>query len=189
MAPYYNKPNAEGLYQHFKAVAECSPIPVVLYNVPSRTGVNITAETTLKLARECENIIGIKEASGNLNQVAYIIKDAPETFFVISGDDNLALPIIALGGDGVISVSANAFAADVCEMIHAALDDNMVIARSKYYKLLVATDAIFAEGNPCGVKCALSLKNISTDTVRLPLVKASDNIKNKLQQEIEKYKI
>lgn len=189
VTPYYNKPTNEGLYQHFKLVAEKSPVPVIVYNVPSRTGVNMSAQTTLRLANTCPNIIGIKEASGNINQAAYIIKDAPETFFVISGDDNLTLPMIALGADGVISVAANAFASDFCQMVNAALNDDMVIARSKYYKLLAATDTLFEEGNPAGVKCALSIKKITTGAVRLPLVKASDNVKNKLQQEINKYKI
>ncbi len=189
VAPYYNKPGQEGIFMHYKMVSEASPVPVIIYNVPSRTGVNITAQTTIRLANECSNIIATKEASGDLSQIAHIIKDAPESFSVISGDDNLTLPIIALGGDGVISVSANAFAKDFCQMVKAAMNEDMVICRSKYYKLLVANDALFAEGNPVGVKCALAIKNIALPYVRLPLVEASENLKTRLNVQIEKYKI
>ena len=189
VAPYYNKPTQEGIYQHYKCISEASTTPIMIYNVPSRTGVNISTETTLRLARDFKNIIGTKEASGDLNQIAAIIKDAPESFLVISGDDNLTLPVIALGGDGVISVSANVFTHDFCQMVNAAMDENLVISRSKYYKLFEANNALFAEGNPAGVKSALSIKGITSPCVRLPLIKASENLKNRLNEEIEKYKI
>lgn len=118
VAPYYNKPSQEGIYQHYKAIAGVSPRPVVMYNIPGRTGVNMTAETTLRLARECKNIIAVKEASGNLSQMAYILRDRPEGFLVISGDDNLTLPLMAMGGDGVISVAVNAYPGKFCRMVH-----------------------------------------------------------------------
>ncbi|MFI3315247.1 MAG: 4-hydroxy-tetrahydrodipicolinate synthase [Rikenellaceae bacterium] len=189
VTPFYNKPSQEGIYGHYKAVSEVSPVPIILYNVPSRTGVNMSAATALRLANEFDNIIAIKEASGNLCQAAYIIKDAPAEFYVISGDDNLSVPMIALGGDGVISVAANAFASDFCDAIHYALDGEDVLARSKYYKLLEATDLLLAEGNPVGVKAALSVKKITSNLVRLPLVAASPQLTEKIQNEIEKYKI
>ena len=189
VAPYYNKPTQEGIYQHYKCISEASPIPIIVYNVPSRTGVTISAETTLRLAHDFKNIVATKEASGDLNLIAAIIKDAPESFFIISGDDNLTLPIIALGGDGVISVSANVFTKDYCQMVNAAMEENLVVCRSKYYKLFDANNALFAEGNPAGVKSALSIKKITTSCVRLPLIKASENLKNRLNDEIEKYKL
>ncbi|MFI3322958.1 MAG: 4-hydroxy-tetrahydrodipicolinate synthase [Rikenellaceae bacterium] len=189
VTPFYNKPTNDGIYAHYKAISEVSPLPIVLYNVPSRTGVNMSAQTTIRLAEECENIIAVKEASGSLNQAAYIIKNAPERFIVISGDDNLTVPMISIGAEGVISVAANVFAKDFCEAIDYALNDESVLCRSKYFKLLKATDLLFAEGNPAGVKCALSIKGITSDVVRLPLVKASESLREQLIYEIENYKL
>lgn len=188
VTPYYNKPSQEGMYQHYMAVAEASSVPIMLYNVPGRTGVNMSAETTLRLA-ECENIMGIKEASGNLSQIGYILRDRPEGFLVISGDDNQTLPITALGGDGVISVSANAFTRVFCEMTHAALNEDFRHARELNFRLTEATDELFADGNPAGIKAALTIKGIMDNNLRLPLVKANDKVCAKLGELITKYDI
>lgn len=189
VTPYYNKPSQEGIYQHYKAVAEASPVPVVLYNVPGRTGVNMTACTTLRLAHDFKNIIAVKEASGNLSQAAYILRDRPEGFLVISGDDNCALPMMSMGGNGVISVAANAFAAKFCKMVHLAEDGNFPAAATLHLELTEATDLLFAEGNPVGVKAALTIKGIIPNNLRLPLVKASDELCGKLKVQIEKYSL
>lgn len=149
VAPYYNKPSQEGIYQHYKAIAGVSPRPVVMYNIPGRTGVNMTAETTLRLARECKNIIAVKEASGNLSQMAYILRDRPEGFLVISGDDNLTLPLMAMGGDGVISVAVNAYPGKFCRMVHLLQQGDTAAAAGLHLEMMEATDALFAEGNPC----------------------------------------
>lgn len=187
VTPYYNKPSQEGIYQHYKAIAESSPLPIVLYNVPGRTGVNMSASTTLRLAHEFKNIIAIKEASGSLNQVAYILRDRPEGFKVISGDDNLAFAVIAQGGDGVISVAANSFPVKFSTMIHAALKGDYKSAQSGFMSLLEATDLLFAEGNPTGVKAALAVKGIMGNYLRLPLVSSSDELYSKIKSQIEKY--
>ena len=173
VSPYYNKPNQRGIYQHYKAIAEVCPLPVILYNVPGRTASNITAETTLKLARDFRNIIGIKEASGNMEQIMKIIKYKPKDFLVISGDDLLTLPILACGGDGVISVVANAYPRDFSEMTRQALDGNMAAAQKLHYKLTDIIEQMFADGNPAGVKAFLELLKLSSSTVRLPLVKVN----------------
>ncbi|MEW6467589.1 MAG: 4-hydroxy-tetrahydrodipicolinate synthase [Bacteroidota bacterium] len=173
VSPYYNKPNQRGIYQHYKAIAEVCPLPVILYNVPGRTASNITAETTLKLARDFRNIIAIKEASGNMEQIMKIIKYKPKDFLVISGDDLLTLPILACGGDGVISVVANAYPRDFSEMTRQALDGNMAAAQKLHYKLTDIIEQMFADGNPAGVKAFLELLKLSSSTVRLPLVKVN----------------
>ncbi len=189
VSPYYNKPSQNGIYAHYKAIAEASPLPVILYNVPGRTGSNISAATTLRLAHDFSNIIGIKEASGNLFQSAYILRDRPENFLVISGEDNLATSIIGLGGDGVISVAAGAFPKTFCDMIHAALDNKPEIARVHYMKLLEATDALFEDGNPAGVKAALHCKGLIENKLRLPLVPVCEKVYAKIQTQIEKYSL
>lgn len=185
VAPYYNKPTQEGLFQHYKAVSEASAKPILLYNVPGRTGSNMTADTTIRLAKECPNICGIKEASGNLEQIMQIIRQKPEHFLVISGDDALTLPIIASGGDGVISVVANAFPREFTAMVHAALAGNFVLARQYHYQLLEFARLIFAEGNPAGVKAALKIIGICDETVRLPLMNVSPALFGSIEREVK----
>ena len=188
VSPYYNKPSQEGIYQHYKAIAEASALPIILYNVPGRTNSNITAETTLRLANDLENIIGIKEASGNMGQIMRIIKYKPKDFCVISGDDAITLPILASGGDGVISVVANAFPKDFSEMVRLGLKGNFTEARKLHYKLTDITDLLFADGNPGGIKAALEILGIGSNILRLPLVPVNKRIYTMLQEEIKKYK-
>jgi len=187
VCPAYNRPNQEGLYQHFKAVAKASPLPVILYNVPSRTSCNITDETTLRLAHDYKNIIGIKEASGNFAQVMNIIKNRPKNFKVISGDDLITLPLIASGGDGVISVVANAYPKDFSEMTRQALSGNYNEARRLHYKLTTITNLLFADGSPAGVKAALEILGICKAHVRLPLVNINKKVHSALAEEMKKY--
>ena len=182
VAPYYNKPNQRGLAQHFKQIAETSPVPVIIYNVPGRTGVNIAADTTLQLAQECPNIIGIKEASGNIAQVMQILKDKPDKFFVISGDDSLTYPMITLGASGVISVIANAFPKEMSSMVRFALKGDLKKALPLHYKMLPLMNAIFEEGNPSGIKALLEIQGKIVNTLRMPLVKVSKPLYNKLSQ-------
>ncbi len=178
--PTYNKPSQEGIYQHYKAIAAASPLPVILYNVPARTGSNMTAETTLRLAA-LPNIAGIKEASGNLVQCMHILRNRPEDFLVVSGDDHLALPLIACGMDGVISVTANCFAKDIASMIRHALNNEYEAARALHYKCLEGNDLLFAENNPAGVKAFLSEMGLIENELRLPLVRLSDELHNKVK--------
>ena len=187
VSPYYNKPNQRGIYQHYKAIAEASPIPVVLYNVPGRTSSNITSETTIKLAEEFSNIVAIKEASGNLEQCMRIIKHKPKDFMVISGDDNLTLPILACGGDGVISVVANAFPKDFSEMVRQILAGNLEDARKLHYKLTDITEQLFSHGNPAGIKAVLELMDICQANLRLPLVKVNKATQNALTEMVKLY--
>jgi 4-hydroxy-tetrahydrodipicolinate synthase len=185
VSPYYNKPSQKGLYQHYKMIANRSPVPVILYNVPGRTSSNITADTTLRLAYDIDNIIGIKEASGDLVQCMEIIKNKPEGFLVISGDDALTLPLIALGADGVISVVANIFPKDFSGLVSNALRGNMKLAREYHYKLINVIETLFIEGNPAGVKAALEIMNESEANLRLPLTQVSRATYNKLARMIE----
>ena len=180
VTPYYNKPNQRGLLQHYHDIAEASPVPVIIYNVPGRTGVNLTADTTLVLAHDCPNIIGIKEASGNVQQVMEILRRRPSGFRVISGDDALTLPLIALGADGVISVIANALPKETSDMVHLALKGDLKKALPLHYRLLPLMNAIFEEGNPTGIKALLEAEGLITNILRLPLVKASKTLTNKL---------
>ena len=182
VSPYYNKPSQEGIYQHYKAIAKASPLPIILYNVPGRTASNITAETTLRLANEFKNIIAIKEASGNIEQCMKIIKYRPDNFLIISGDDNLTLPLIASGADGVISVVANAYPKDYSDMVRSALFHDFKTAQKLHYKLMEITEQLFADGNPGGVKVVLAQKKITQTTVRLPLVEPNDTVKAKLKK-------
>lgn len=188
VTPYYNKPNQKGLYYHYKALASNAPIPIILYNVPGRTCVNMSAETTLKLAHEFKNIIGIKEASGNLNQIMSILKDKPKDFMLISGDDSLTDSIVALGGAGVISVTANAYPAEFHNLVKAGLDKNFEKAHLINNSLLEFMEAIFEDGNPAGIKAALSLMGIMKNNLRLPLVKANVPTFNKIKTFVEEYK-
>lgn len=187
VSPYYNKPSQEGIYQHYKAISKASKLPIILYNVPGRTSSNISAETTLRLAKDFKNIVAIKEASGNLAQCMQIINGRPKNFLVISGDDNLTLPIIACGGDGVISVVANAYPKDFSDMVRAALGDDLDTARKLHYKLMDFTDLLFADGNPGGIKCALSAMKITETYVRLPLVEPNDKVKQKIKEFVKKH--
>jgi 4-hydroxy-tetrahydrodipicolinate synthase len=179
VGPYYNKPTQEGYYQHFKAVAEATDLPVVLYNVPGRTGSNISAQTTLRLA-EVPNIGAVKEASGDLSQIMAIIQDRPDGFLVLSGDDAMTLPMLALGADGIISVVANETPALLKEMVTAAFSNNWEKARDLHYKLLPLMEINFIESNPIPVKTAVALMGKIEDNFRLPLVKMTDENKNKL---------
>ncbi len=185
VSPYYNKPTQEGIYQHFKTISEASPVQIILYNVPGRTSSNISASTTLRLARDFDNIIGIKEASGDLEQVMKIINERPEGFHVISGDDNLTLPIIACGGDGVISVSGQGFPSVFTQMVRDALNGNIESARKGHYKVFEITKMLFAEGNPGGIKAALAHKGICGEAMRQPLWKISDDLRSAIQKEID----
>lgn len=180
VTPYYNKPNQRGLLAHYRSVAEASPVPVVMYNVPGRTGVNIAAETALAIAAECPNVIGIKEASGNISQVMEILRNRPQGFRVISGDDALTYPLLALGADGVISVIANALPKETSDMVHLALKGDFKRALPIHYRLLPLMHAIFDEGNPTGIKALLEAQGRITNILRLPLVKASKQLTNKL---------
>lgn len=181
VAPYYNKPNQKGLYAHYKAIAEASNTPIILYNVPGRCGVNMTAETTLQLANDFSNIIGIKEASGNMAQCMDILANKPQGFTVVSGEDALVLPMIALGAQGVISVAANAYPNIMSELVTHSLKSNMKKARAVHEKLLPFSNAIFDEGNPTGIKAALEIMGICQNNLRLPLVKSSKQLYSKLQ--------
>lgn len=183
VAPYYNKPNQEGLYQHFSAVAAVTNLPIILYNVPGRTGSNINAETVCRLASDFEGtIVGIKEASGDFNQIMQILHHKPEDFLVISGDDAIALPMIALGGSGIISVLGNAYPAMVSTMVASALKGSMEKAREIHYQLLPLMNAIFKEGNPTGIKAVLEIQGHIVNMLRLPLVCASDSLYKQIKQ-------
>lgn len=185
VCPYYNKPQQKGLYNHYKAIAGSCPVPVILYNVPGRTSMNISAETTLKLASDFSNIIGIKEASGNLLQCMDILKDRPQGFLVISGDDALTLPMMALGADGVISVVANAFPQQFSEMVNLCLKGKFSKAKNLHFDLLRFTNALFMDGNPSGVKAAMEIIGLCKSNVRLPLVKVNKNVHSLIAEQIE----
>jgi len=188
VAPYYNKPSQRGLIQHFKAIATTSPVPVILYNVPGRTCSNISSETCLQLAGECENIVGIKEASGDLAQIMRIIKGKSDNFLVISGDDMMTVPIIALGGSGVISVLANVYPAATSELVANSLKSNFKAAREIQLRFLEMTDLLFIEGNPAGAKAMLTIMGLCQNNLRLPLVPVTRPIYTRIQKAIEEIK-
>jgi len=188
VAPYYNRPNQRGLFEHFKAIATSSSVPIIMYNVPGRTCSNITSETCLKLANECENIVAVKEASGDIAQIMRIIKGKPDNFSVISGDDMLTIPVIASGGSGVISVLANAFPAATCELVSNALKSNYKSARELQLRYLEIIELLFIEGNPAGVKAMLSIMNLCQNYLRLPLVPVTRTIYTRIQKAIEEVK-
>jgi len=185
VTPYYNKPTQRGLFQHFKEIATCSPIPVIIYNVPGRTSSNLAAETCLELAYACENIVAVKEASGDLSQMMKIIKGKPENFNVISGDDMLTIPVISAGGSGVISVLANAFPSQCTELVNQSLKNNFKAAREIQFRFLEMIELLFTEGNPAGVKDILSIMNICHNYVRLPLVSVSRPLHTRIQKAVE----
>ncbi|MBX2982816.1 MAG: 4-hydroxy-tetrahydrodipicolinate synthase [Flavobacteriales bacterium] len=182
VSPYYNKPTQEGIYQHYKALAQVSLRPIILYNVPGRTMSNIAAETTLRLARDFKNIIAIKEASGNLDQVGLILKHRPEDFLVISGDDALTLPILALGGDGVISVVGNGLPEEFARLVHAALKGDFQTAQKEHLNLIELITLLFVEGNPGGIKEVLKALGLCDVHMRLPLVPVSEGTAKKIYQ-------
>jgi 4-hydroxy-tetrahydrodipicolinate synthase len=183
-SPHYNKPTQQGIIEHFKALAKVSTRPIILYNVPGRTASNMTADTTIELSH-VDNIIAVKEASGDINQVMQIIDKANQDFIVLSGEDALTMPIVALGGHGVISVVANAFPNEFSHMIQATKENNLDKARSKHYQLLDLINLLFAEGNPAGIKYCLKQLNICENVLRLPLVPISSQLEKRLQEEIQ----
>lgn len=185
-SPYYNKPSQEGIFQHYKNIADASPVPVILYNVPGRTGSNITAETTLRLAREVKNIAGIKEASGNMVQCMHILRDRPEDFLVVSGDDHITLPLIGCGMDGVISVAANCFPNDFSNMVRLCLQGDFASARPLHYKCLEGNDLLFAENNPAGAKAFLYEMGLIENVLRLPVVPLSNAVHQKVKTYLNK---
>jgi len=186
VSPYYNKPTQEGIYQHYKAVATASPLPIILYNVPGRTGSNITAQTTLRLANDFSNIIAIKEASGNFAQFSEILRDKPAEFLLISGDDPVTLPMMSLGAAGIISVIGNALPKKVATLAKLCAEGNYTEARSIHNELLDITDLCFIEGNPAGVKYILQELGIGKDQLRLPLVPVSEKIQAAIKEELKK---
>lgn len=187
-APYYNKPSQEGLYEHYKVVGNASPKPVILYNVPGRTGRNMTTATTIKLANEVENIKGIKEASGDLQQCMEIVKNAPADFLVVSGDDNLILPQIACGMQGVITVAGNCFPKQFSDLVRLALDNNFDAARKIHYSLLDAYGMLFAENNPAGVKAFLYEMKLIENVLRLPVTPVSKGLHDKIHNFVKNNK-
>lgn len=188
VSPYYNKPTQEGIYRHYMAISEVAPLPVILYNVPARTGSNVQAATVLRLARESSKFVAMKEASGDIRQCMEIIRQAPEGFALLSGDDNMTLPLIACGAQGVISVIGQAVPSVFTSMVRAALANDMEQARRDHYALVELTDLIFAQGNPAGIKTALDVLGITGDTLRLPLVQVDAALREKIQQACSPYR-
>ena len=182
VSPYYNKPTQEGIYQHYKAVCGSTDAPVILYNVPGRTGSNVLAETTLRVAHDCPNAVAMKEASGNLEQAMAIVQGAPDGFEVLSGDDNLTLPLIASGATGVISVSGQAYPGLFSQMVRDARSGHLDRARTAHYALFRFTQLLFAEGNPGGIKAALAQLEVMENQLRLPLVPVSSSLQGELRK-------
>ncbi|RPD99873.1 4-hydroxy-tetrahydrodipicolinate synthase [Aureibaculum marinum] len=187
VSPYYNKPSQEGIYQHFKAIAEVSPKPLIIYNVPSRTGANMLPETVIRLASDCSNIIGVKEATGCMTQALKLLQNKPENFLVLSGDDMVALPMVLTGGAGVISVIGQGIPSDFSKMIKLALDGKTKEASAIHFKLMDSIEYIFEEGNPTGIKAFLNKRGICEQYVRLPLVEASFELQEKISNFIDSY--
>lgn len=188
VVPPYNKPSQEGLFCHFKAIAEASSLPVILYNVPGRTGVNMTADTTLRLAREVHGIIGIKEASGNIHQIQRLLREKPEDFTVLSGDDGMTYPLMTLGAQGVISVLGNAYPKEFSEMVHLCLEGNYIEAVDYHYKFREIIRLLFADGNPAGVKCVMHDMGLIENVLRLPLVPVCENTASEILHWVNKLK-
>lgn len=188
VSPYYNKPQQKGIFYHYKAVASICPVPVIIYNVPGRTSSNITSETTLRIAREIPNVIGVKEASHDLAQCARIIKDKPADFLVISGNDDIAMPFMSLGGDGVISVIANAFPMEFSQMVRFCLEDRFTDAREIHNRFFDVIEGIYADGSPSGIKAVLSIQGFCQNALRLPLVKINKALNNQLSQLLSEMK-
>lgn len=186
VVPYYNKPTQEGIYQHYMAIAKKSPVPIVLYNIPGRTGINMTAQTTIRLAKASEKIVATKEASGNLSEISKILRDRPNGFLVISGDDASIVPIASIGGDGVISVAANIFPKKIKELTDACLNGNYGLASKLHLKYLGLFEKLFAEGNPGGIKAALHSINKIENQFRLPMVPVTEKTYTTIQEEVKK---
>ena len=181
VSPYYSKPTQEGLYQHFKTISEASPVPIILYNVPGRTAKNMEVETTLRLARDFKNVVAVKEAGNNMSQYLQLLRDKPEDFMIISGDDDLVLGVTLAGGSGVISVIGQAFPKEFSSMIRLGLEGKPKEAYSLHFRLMEIIDLIFSENNPAGIKAVLEAKNLCQDSVRLPLVPATKELKAKIE--------
>ena len=188
VTPYYNKPSQEGLFQHYKMISEASPRPIILYNVPGRTGVNMTAETTLRIASTCENVIAIKEASGNMSQMDEIIKRKPSDFMVISGDDGVTFPLITLGAVGVISVIGNAFPNEFSRMVRLALEGRYDQALQIHHRFTELFNLLFVDGNPAGVKCVLNAMGFIENELRLPLVPTRITTNDKIRRVLDSFK-
>ena len=188
VVPYYNKPQQEGIKAHFKAIADISRVPVILYNVPGRTSQNMSAKTCLELAKH-HNIVAVKEASGDMQQVMEILRDKPDNFTVLSGDDALTMPLIALGADGVISVAANAYTRDFSDMVKLQRAGETAKARALHYKMLELTNLLFEDGNPAGVKALLNLMGLCEDVLRLPLVSMRSDLKKRMKDIISQNQI
>ena len=188
VTPYYNKPNQKGLYYHYKTLANATDLPIILYNVPSRTAINLNADTTVKLAHDFPNIVGIKEASGDMVQIMNILKDKPKSFMVISGDDALTYNMIGAGASGVISVTANAYPKEFSTMVKAALNHDWELSRLLNFSLLEFMEAIFEDGNPAGIKSALSTMGIIKHHLRLPMVKVNVQTANRIKQFVDDFK-
>ncbi len=184
VVPYYNKPTQAGMYAHFKAIAESTELPIILYNVPGRTGVNMLPETTLRLATDCKNVVGIKEASGNMEQIENILRNRPEGFKVFSGDDGITLPLIKNGADGVISVIGNAYAEEFAQLVHLAHAGNFAEAGLIDNRLSELYRLIFVDGNPAGIKCLMELRGMLQNVLRLPLVPATLATRDKIAAQL-----
>jgi len=182
VSPYYNKPNQEGLFQHYKALDAATPLPIIMYNVPGRTGMNVSADTTIRIARECKNIFATKEASGNFDQINQIIKYKPAEFMVISGDDPITLPMIAAGAEGLISVVANAYPKEYAEMVRLCMDGKFAEAQQLHYKYTDIIASMFTEGSPSGVKAYLSEMGLCKNTFRMPVWPVSDKHMEKIRE-------
>ncbi|MEP1487281.1 MAG: 4-hydroxy-tetrahydrodipicolinate synthase [Algibacter sp.] len=187
VSPYYSKPTQEGMYQHFKAISEASPIDIILYNVPGRTAKNMDVDTTLRLANDFKNIIAVKEAGNNMSQYLQLIKNKPEDFLIISGDDDLALPVALAGGSGVISVIGQAFPKEFSNMIRLGLEGETKAAFNIHYNLMDVVDYIFEENNPAGIKAVFESISLCADTVRLPVVPASNELKEKINSFVKNF--
>ncbi len=185
VSPYYNKPTQHGIIEHYKYIAACTDLPIILYNVPGRTGSNMLAETTLELAK-IDNIVAMKEASGNMEQIMELVRLKPAGFDILSGDDAITMPLIAVGVSGVISVVANAFPEKFNKMVHASLNENLKEARKEHYDLLPITKMLFEEGNPAGVKVALEYRNVMHANLRLPLQPVSNGLKERIIAETKR---
>jgi 4-hydroxy-tetrahydrodipicolinate synthase len=185
VSPYYNKPIQNGIIEHYKYIASCTALPIILYNVPGRTGSNMLPETTLELAK-IDNIVAMKEASGSMEQIMELIRLCPPDFGILSGDDAITMPLIAAGADGVISVVANAFPKRFSTMVHASQAGDLILARSEHYALLPITKQFFEEGNPGGVKVSLTKQGIMKETMRLPLMPVSEGLRQRIQAETAK---
>ncbi len=184
VSPYYNKPTQKGIIEHFKYISACTSLPIIMYNVPGRTGSNMSVETTLELSK-IENIVAIKEASGNMEQIMELIRLRPNGFGILSGDDALTMPLIAAGADGVISVVANALPEKFSQMVKSSMEEDLPLARKEHYDLFSITKMFFEEGNPGGVKIALAKRGIMNSHMRLPLVQVSNELKIRIENEIE----